>query len=91
MLSATSSEHRHHCFHRCTPSPVAGKRRSPAGVAKNRWVRLGDSAGVVVTSRPAQGNGKTSSEAKCELWLKLDGNWSPRFWSNRNNFFQPAR
>ena len=64
-------------FTAALPLLSQGNDDRPAGVAKNRCVRLGDSAGVVVTSRPGQSSGKASGEAKCELWIKLDGNWSP--------------
>ena len=58
------------------PGLSQGESR-PAGVSKEQWVKLGDSAGILITSRPPQSSGKTPGEAKGELWIKLGGSWSP--------------
>ena len=54
-----------------------GGEDRPAGVSKEQWVKLGDSAGILITSRPPQSSGKTPGEARGELWIKLGGSWSP--------------
>ena len=52
-----------------------GRDDRPDEVASNRWIRLGDSAGIVITGRPSQVGGKPSGNARGELWIKLDGKW----------------
>jgi hypothetical protein len=58
--------------------PLSSQTRNdrPEGVPSDRWISLGEDAGIVITSRPARVNGRPG-EAKGELWVRLDGSWSP--------------
>ena len=49
----------------------------PESVTSNQWIKLGDRAGIVITSQPSRVAGKPSGDAKGELWVKLDGRWVP--------------
>jgi len=49
----------------------------PESVTTNQWIKLGDRAGIVITSQPSRVGGKPSGDAKGELWIKLDGRWVP--------------
>jgi hypothetical protein len=60
----------------------------PAGVSKDQWVKLGDSAGIAITNRAPQSAGKVGGEAKGELWVKLAGTWSPAVLEQSHQFVQ---
>jgi hypothetical protein len=49
----------------------------PESVSSSQWIKLGDRAGIVITSQPSRVGGKQSGDAKGELWIKLDGKWVP--------------
>jgi hypothetical protein len=49
----------------------------PESVSASQWIKLGDRAGIVITSQPARVGAKSSGDAKGELWVKLDGRWLP--------------
>ena len=49
----------------------------PASVSSSQWIKLGDRAGIVITSQPSRVSAKSGGDAKGELWLKLDGKWVP--------------
>ena len=55
--------------------PVSSQSRDdrPASVSTEQWIKLGEGAGIVITSRPV----KPGGEAKGELWVKVGGSWSP--------------
>jgi len=47
----------------------------PESVSSSQWIKLGDRAGIVITSGPSRVGGKPVGDAKGELWIKLDGRW----------------
>jgi len=62
----------------------------PASVSNGAWIPLGDKAGIVITSPPSRAGGKPAGEAKGELWVKLDGRWTPATLEQAHQFV-PAR
>ncbi|HKD17669.1 MAG TPA: hypothetical protein VKG23_07345 [Thermoanaerobaculia bacterium] len=67
----------------------AGEDR-PELVSSSQWIKLGDRAGIVVTSSPSRAGGKPSGDAKGELWIKLDGRWVSATLEQSHQFL-PAR
>lgn len=62
----------------------------PESVPSSQWIKLGDRAGIVVTSSPSRLAGKAGGDAKGELWIKLDGRWVPASLEQAHQFV-PAR
>jgi len=62
----------------------------PESVTSSQWIKLGDRAGIVITSPPSRLAGKANGDAKGELWIKLDGRWVPASLEQSHQFV-PAR
>lgn len=62
-----------------TATVLASQSRAdlPPSVSPDRWVLLGEKAGIVIIDKPGRMSGRPTGEVRGQLWVKVDGTWLP--------------